>query len=221
MQNQESLALQLASYKAGFIGRAPAQRVVMMEAATAQLKSSGIESTALKVGDRAPSFSLLDAKGEQVSLNHLLEQGPVVAIFYRGAWCPYCNLELRAWQAQLAELKSLGATLVAISPQTPDNSLSTTEKNALAFQVLSDSDLVAAHGFGIAFTLPPELVDLYSSVGNNLPELNGNGQWTLPVPVTFVIDTSGLIRFAHVEADYRERAEPSDVLAIIRAMGKE
>ncbi len=218
MQTQESLASQLASYKAGFIGRAPAARVAMMEAATAHLKSTGIESIALKVGDHAPKLSLPDAKGEQVSVDRLLEQGPVVAIFYRGGWCPYCNLALRAWQAHLAELKSLGATLVAISPQTPDNALSTAEKNALAFPVLSDSDLAAAHGFGIAFSLPPELVDLYSSVGNNLPELNGNGQWVLPVPATFVIDTSGVIQFAHVEADYRERAEPGEVLAVIRAM---
>jgi len=221
MQIQESLASQLASYKAGFIGRAPAPRVAMMEAATAHLKSSGIESIALKVGDRSPSLSLPDAMGERVHVDRLLEQGPVVAIFYRGGWCPYCNLELRAWQAHLAELNSLGATLVAISPQTPDNSLSTAEKNALAFPVLSDSELAAAHGFGIAFTLPPELVDLYSSVGNNLPELNGNGQWLLPVPATFVIDRSGVIQFAHVEADYRERAEPDDVLAVIRALGQE
>jgi peroxiredoxin len=220
MHTQESLASQLAAYKVGFIGRVPTARVAMMEAATAHLKSTGIESIALKVGDRAPNLSLPDAKGEQVSLNQLLEQGPVVAIFYRGGWCPYCNLELRAWQGHLAELNSLGATLVAISPQTPDNSLSTAEKNALAFPVLSDSDLAAAHGFGIAFTLPPELVDLYSSVGNNLPELNGNGQWVLPVPATFVIDRSGVIQFAHVEADYRERAEPADVLAVIRAMGQ-
>ena len=221
MQIQESLASQLASYKAGFIGRAPAPRVAMMEAATAHLKSTGIESIALKVGDRSPSLSLPDAMGERVHVDRLLEQGPVVAIFYRGGWCPYCNLELRAWQAHLAELNSLGATLVAISPQTPDNSLSTAEKNALAFPVLSDSELAAAHGFGIAFTLPPELVDLYSSVGNNLPELNGNGQWLLPVPATFVIDRSGVIQFAHVEADYRERAEPDDVLAVIRALGQE
>ncbi|MEI7516120.1 MAG: peroxiredoxin-like family protein [Betaproteobacteria bacterium] len=216
MQTKESLASQLAIYKAGFIGRAPVPRVAMMEAATAQLKSSGIESLALKVGDRAPSLSMRDAMGERVNVDRLLEQGPVVAIFYRGGWCPYCNLALRAWQARLAELNSLGATLVAISPQTPDNSLSTREKNELAFPVLSDSDFAAAHGFGIAFTLPHELVDLYSSVGNNLPELNGNGQWVLPVPATFVIDKSGVIQFAHVEADYRERAEPSDVLTAIR-----
>ncbi len=219
MQIPESLASQLATYKAGFIGRAPAARVAMMEAATAHLKSTGIESTALQKGDSAPILSLPDAKGERVSLTQLLEQGPVVAIFYRGGWCPYCNLELRAWQAQLAELSSLGATLVAISPQTPDNSLSTAEKNDLAFPVLSDSDMLAAHGFGIAFTLPPELVELYRSVGNNLPELNGNGKWVLPVPATFVIDQSGVIQFSHVETDYRERAEPVDVLAAIRAMG--
>ena len=219
MQTQESLSSQLASYKAGFIGRAPASRVAIMESATANLKSTGIESTGLKVGDRAPSFSLPDATGELISVDQLLEKGPVVAIFYRGGWCPYCNLELRAWQAHLAELTNLEATLVAISPQTPDNSLSTAEKNALAFPVLSDSGLAAAHGFGIAFSLPPELVDLYSSVGHNLPELNGNGQWVLPVPATFVIDTSEVIRFAHVEADYRERADLDDVLTVVRAIG--
>ena len=221
MQTQESLVSQLATYKADFIGRAPAARVAMKEAVTAHLKSTGIESLALTVGDRASNLILPNARGEQVSLKQLLEQGPVVAIFYRGGWCPYCNLALRAWQTHLAELKILGATLLAISPQTPDNSLSTPEKNELAFAMLSDSDLVAAHGFGIAFTLPLELVDMYSSVRNNLPELNGNGQWVLPMPATFVIDESGLIQFAHVEADYRECAEPGDVLAVMRAMGKE
>jgi peroxiredoxin len=221
MRTQESLFAQLAAYKAGFISRVPGARLSMMEGATAKLRRSGIEASAKKVGDRAPSLSLPDAKGELASLDLLLEKGPVVAIFYRGGWCPYCNLELRAWQAHLSELESLGATLVAISPQTPDNSLSTAEKNELAFPVLSDSELVAADGFGIAFTLPPELVELYSAVGNNLPELNGNGQWVLPIPATFVIDSSGFIRFAHVEADYRERAEPADVMAAVRAIGND
>lgn len=218
MQTQETLSAQLAAYKAGFISRVPAARVLMMEGATADLKGSGIEATAKKVGDRAPSLCLPDAKGELVSVDHLLKKGPVVAVFYRGGWCPYCNLELHAWQAHLAELNSLGATLVAISPQTPDNSLSTAEKNGLAFPVLSDSEMVAASGFGIDFALSPELVDLYSSVGNNLPELNGNGKWVLPIPASFVIDPSGIIQFAHVEADYRERAEPADVIAAVRTI---
>jgi peroxiredoxin len=218
MQTQESLSTQLAAYKAGFISRVPAARVAMMEGATANLKSAGIEASAKKVGDRAPSLSLLDARGELVRLDRLLEKGPVVAIFYRGGWCPYCNLELRAWQAHLSELASLGATLVAISPQTPDNSLSTVEKNALAFPVLSDSELVAANAFGIAFTLPSELADLYRSVGNDLPAINGNGKWTLPIPATFVIHPNGVIQFAHVEADYRERAEPAEVMTAVRAI---
>ena len=146
-------------------------------------------------------------------------RGPLVLIFYRGGWCPYCNLELRAWQQQLAELRRLGAQLVAVSPQTPDNSLSTAEKNALAFPVLSDSALQAVTAFGVAFEMPPELIELYSRVGNNLPVLNGNGRWVLPVPATYVIDRDGRIVFAHVEADYRERAEPRDVLAAIADSG--
>lgn len=218
MQTQETLTSQLAAYKAGFISRVPAARVAMMEDATAKLKSTGIESSAKQVGERAPSLNLPNAKGETVSLEQLWTKGPVVAIFYRGGWCPYCNLELRAWQQHLAELAALGATLVAISPQTPDNSLSTAEKNELGYPVLSDSALVAANAFGVAFTLPPDLVELYRSVGNNLPELNGNGLWVLPVPATFVIDQGGVIRFAHVEADYRNRAEPQEVMEVVRSL---
>ena len=217
MQTQESLASQLAAYKAGFIGRAPAARVAMMEGATAQLKKSGIETNAKKVGDRLPYLSLPDAQGKLLSIDRLLDAGPVVIVFYRGGWCPYCNLALRAWQSQLEELKQLGASLVAISAQTPDNSLTTAEKNELAYPVLSDSELTAARAFQIAFTLPDELADLYGKVGNNLPVLNGNGQWVLPVPATFVIDQQGIIQYAHVEADYRERAEPAEVMTAVRA----
>jgi len=218
MQNQESLSAQLAEYKAGFISRAPAERLAMMEGAISDLKISGIESSAKKVGDRISGLSLPDASGKIVSVDQLIVSGPVIAIFYRGGWCPYCNLELRAWQSHLDELKKLGATLVAISPQTPDNSLSTKEKNEIAFTVLSDSDLVATNLFGIAFTLSPELVELYGKIGNNLPEVNGNGKWILPIPATFVMDQGGVIQYAHVEADYRDRAEPSDVLDAVKAI---
>ena len=218
MQTQKSLSSELAAFKAGFAGRVPPATVAMMEGATAKLKGTGIESSAKRAGDGAPSVSLPNAKGDMVSLESLWKNGPVVAIFYRGGWCPYCKLELRAWQKHLAELTNLGATLVAISPQTPDNSLSMAEKHELAFPVLSDSAMDAAGGFGIAFTLPPELVDLYGSVGNNLPELNGNGQWVLPIPATFVIDRSGVIQFAHVEADYRNRAEPAEVMDLVRSL---
>lgn len=213
-----SLAAQLADYQAGFKARVAPQRVALMEDATAALRATGIEGRALKVGDSVPALVLPDASGRAFDLRAAWQRGPLVIVFYRGGWCPYCNLELRAWQQRLDALEAQGATLVAISPQTPDNSLSTAEKNALAFPVLSDSELDAAHAFGIGFTLPPELVNLYASVGNDLPVLNGNGQWVLPIPATYVVDRDGVICFAHVDADYRQRAEPDDVTAAVAAL---
>lgn len=218
MEQIISLAEQLAAFKARFKQRATPERVALMEAATANLRDSGIEARALQVGAAVPDLTLPDALNQAVRLSDLWRRGPLVLIFYRGGWCPYCNLELRAWQAQLPALKHMGAQLVAVSPQTPDNSLSTAEKNDLAFPVLSDSALQAANAFGVAFEMPPELVELYSRVGNDLPVLNGNGRWVLPVPATYVIDRDGSVVFAHVEADYRERAEPTDVMqAVARA----
>jgi peroxiredoxin len=215
MDTHIKLADQLAEFKAGFLQRAAPERVALMESATAQLKADGIESNALQVGDKVPELSLPDALGKSVSLSSLWQNGPLVVIFYRGGWCPYCNLELKAWQMRLPELKALGATLVAISPQTQDNSLSTAQKNELAFAVLSDSHLQAVEAFRIGFELTPELVELYKKGGNDLPTLNGNGSWVLPVPATYVIDRHGKVAFAHIEADYRERAEPQDVLAAV------
>lgn len=215
MEQITSLAKQLTALKTDFTQRAARDRVAMMDAATADLRATGIQTRALQAGATAPDLTLPDALNNPFGLSALWQRGPLVLIFYRGGWCPYCNLELRAWQQQLAALKHMGAQLVAVSPQTPDNSLSTAEKNELAFPVLSDSALQAATAFGVAFEMPPELIALYSSVGNDLPVLNGNGRWVLPVPAAYVIDQDGRIAYAHVESDYRERAEPADVLAAV------
>ncbi len=212
MTAMTTLAQQLAEYKAGFLQRATPERVATMAGATAELKATGIESRALQVGDAAPDVTLPDALGRPVRLAELWQRGPLVLIFYRGGWCPYCNLELRAWQQHRDALAAIGASVVAISPQTPDNSLSTAEKNELAYPVLSDSALSAANGFGVAFEMPQPLLDLYRAGGNDLPVQNGNGRWALPLPATYVIGRDGRIAFAHIEADYRERAEPTDVL---------
>jgi peroxiredoxin len=218
MSTTPTLASQLADYKAGFAQRVAPERVAMMETATAELRASGIEQRALHAGDAAPAGLVLpDALGRPVGLAGLWHRGPLVLLFYRGGWCPYCSLELRAWQRRLPELERLGASLVAVSPQTPDHSLTTAEKNELAFPVLSDSSLAASDAFGITFTLAPELVELYGRVGNDLPVLNGNGRWALPLPATYVIDRDGRIVYAHVEADYRERAEPDAVLRAVQA----
>lgn len=210
-----TLKSQLAEYQAGFKQRAAPERVAMMEAATAQLRASGIEDKALTLGVPVPNVSLTDALGNPVDLKNLHGGKPTVIIFYRGGWCPYCNLELREWQRLLPELQSVGAQLIAISPQLPDNSLNTSQKNELAYPVLSDSSLAAANAFGIAFELPPELVELYSKAGNDLPTLNGNGQWVLPIPATFVFDAAGNLVFQHVESDYRQRAEPAQVIELL------
>jgi peroxiredoxin len=190
----------------------------MLAEADEVFDATGIAARAVRAGDSAPDVTLPDASGSPVRLADLWQRGPLVIVFYRGGWCTYCNLQLRAWQQQSAELDRLGATLVAISPQTPDNSMSTAEANALAFTVLSDSALDAANGFGLAYTLHPDLVDYYGSVGTDIPVLNGNGQWVLPVPATYVVDSAGRIRFALIEEDVRRRAEPRDVLAAIEAL---
>lgn len=210
-----TLTQQLADQKAEFIQRADPDRVAIVESATVDLRATGIEAGALQVGDLAPDLTLPDAMGRPVRLADLWRQGPLVLVFYRGGWCPYCNLELRAWQQHVDALTAHGARLVAVSPQTPDNSLSTAEKHALVYPVLSDSDLAAAHAFGIAFQMPQSLIDMYSKIGNDLPVVNGNGQWVLPLPATYVISSHGRIAFAHIEADYRERAEPTDVVAAV------
>jgi peroxiredoxin len=210
-----TLQTQLAEFQAGFKQRATPERVATMETATANLRATGIEQSALPLGGSLPDVALTDVHGQPVRLKAMQGNRPLVVIFYRGGWCPYCNLELREWQRLLPELQATGAQLVAISPQLPDSSLSTAEKNELAYPVLSDSPLSAAHAFGLAFQMPPELVDLYRSVGHDLPTRNGNGQWVLPVPATFAFDSQGTVIYRHVEADYRLRAEPQAVLDLL------
>jgi len=173
----------------------------------------------LSVGDKAPDFELPDATGRQVRLTELLRDGPVVLVFYRGEWCPYCNLTLRTWQERLGDLTSAGGRLVAISPQRPSNALSITEKHELAFPVLSDETQDVIRAFKLHFDLPPTLKDLYGNAwGLDLTEQNADGSWSLPVPGTFVIDQERRLRFAFVSADYRVRAEPDDVVAALRSL---
>jgi peroxiredoxin len=208
------LADELAKLKATSQARAAPERILLVERAIARLKDeSGIEGRALKEGQLAPDVALPDVGGRRIRLRDMWRNGPLVVVFYRGAWCPYCSLQLRAWQGQLDALRRFGASLVAISPQPPDHSMTITEQNGLAFTVLSDSALEAAEAFKIEFTLPPELIDLYGRLGNELPVLNGNGRWALPMTATYLIDTRGQIVYSHVNADYRERAEPAAVLS--------
>jgi peroxiredoxin len=207
----------LDEIKAKFAAANAASLVGAYERGIEELRAEGLERDALKAGELAPGFTLPDATGKPVSLSERLRDGPLVLKFYRGGWCPYCNLELRAYQQALALLRSLGAQLLAVSPEAPDNSLSTIEKNSLAFPVLSDAGGSVAAAYRLAFRLSDELKEIYRSRGRDLAQWN-DGDWTLPVPGTFVIDRSRRIALAHVDADYRSRLDPSAVIAALREL---
>lgn len=173
----------------------------------------------LAVGDHAPSFELPDHLGQPVSLERLLAEGPVVVTFYRGAWCPFCNLQLRALEAALPAIHAAGATLVAISPQAPDHSTGLVEQHALTFPVLSDLDQAVTEAYGVRFDLTGTLEHLQVDVFQNDPAAqNADGRRSLPVASTFIVDPSGTVRFASVEADWRIRVEPEDVVAILQSL---
>jgi peroxiredoxin len=140
-----------------------------------------------------------------------------VIAFYRGGWCPYCNLELRALQQALASIQGTGATLVAISPETPDNSLTTQEKNELEFQVLSDRDNQVAREFGLVFRLPASLLPIYEDFGIDLIAHNGNNHFELPIPATYVVRQDGTVKYAFANVDYTKRAEPSEIVNALQA----
>jgi len=185
------------------------------------LVASGLSASALREGDVAPDFALPDTHGHVLALKTLLDRGPVVISFYRGGWCPFCNLELRGLQRVLPEIVQVGASLVAISPQLPDNSLSTEEKNQLTFPVLSDVGNIVAKRFGIVFTLPTALVHANKAMGRDLVEINGEaGAVQLPMPATFVLDKSGVISLAFVEEDWSKRLDPDIIIDTLRGLGK-
>ena len=173
---------------------------------------------ALAVGERAADFELPNAHGRRIRLSDQIERGPVVLTFYRGAWCPFCNLQLRGLQQALPEIEALRASLLAISPQLPDGSRALIDKNGLTFEVLSDLNSAIASAYGITFTLPPTDQALFLEVGNDLRKANGNGRWVLPAPATFVIATDGTIHHARVDADYTSRIMAGEILSALQTI---
>jgi peroxiredoxin len=212
------LEQQLAAFRAEFARAAPAGRPALYEAKIEELRASFAIEKAVEIGDLAPDFMLPGASGNSVSLADLLRQGPVVVTFYRGGWCPYCNIQLRAYEAILPQIMGLGASLVAISPQIPDGSLSTAETNVLTFDVLSDVGNRVAQSFGLVYALPEELRAAMRSNNKALPGLNGDDSWELPVPATYVIAADGRVALAYIEVDYRKRLEPDAILSALKRL---
>jgi peroxiredoxin len=212
-----SLKAELDAVWSDLAGAAPDEVLAALSRANLDLAASGATDGALKAGDRAPDFDLANIDGRQVRLSTLLARGPVVVSFYRGGWCPFCARELKALQAVSSNIQALGASLVAISPETLTESISTAEANALDFLILSDVGGHTAQGFGIAFDLAPALRPIYASLGHALPDRNGVASWRLPMPATFIIGRDGLVVFAHIDSDYRNRLEPDE---IVRALSR-
>jgi peroxiredoxin len=211
-----SLKEQLDEYRAGWYQRVPAERQAIMQRHIDGLRSGAILRSMLKTGDRAPAIVLPNATGETFDVGMLLAKGPVIVTFYRGGWCPYCNLELKAYQDILPQIAAAGASLVAISPEKPDDTLSTAEKNALTFEVLSDVGQKVGRAFGLVYEFSDELKSAYRGFNLDIPARNGApDEWALPVAATYVIDRDGSIVYAYTDADYRDRADPRDVLNVL------
>ena len=200
-----------------FLASAP-EEAKQLDMDTEEVVARGVGKDALAAGDTIPDFILTDQLGREISSEDLRSKSPLVIKFYRGSWCPYCSLELHALQRYLPKIEELGASLIAISPQLPDESMSTAEKYDLSFTVLSDVGNVIARQFGLVFKLSEKIRPVYSNFGIDLPRFNGTDTFELPVPATFIINQQGRIQAEHVSADYKQRMEPEDILAALREL---
>lgn len=217
IETTHTLSQKLEGHKQHFLKVADQRKIDVFEEGIQDVVKSGIEDSALQIGADSLNFTLNNAQGNPVELSALLKQGPVVLTWYRGGWCPYCNITLRALQQILPEINSLGASLLALTPELPDNSLTTQEKNELSFEVLTDTDNHVARQYGLVFKLSPETAKYYKAAFD-LEVYNGNNTDELPLAATYVIDTEGKIRHAFLDADYRRRAEPAEVLDALRSL---
>ena len=186
----------------------------IMTAASEQL-ANDLPNPGLKAGNKAPNFSLKNAFGESIELNQELAKGPIVLIFYRGAWCPYCNLHLYALKNNLAEFEKYGAQVIAITPQSPDKSAEQVKKDGFPFQVLSDTTSSVMKAYKLYFELPSDLMRIYKEHGLDIEEFNGEGRNGLPTPGAFIIDKNGIIRTMQAEVDYKSRMAPEAIIAAL------
>lgn len=183
----------------------------------ASVTESGVLENALNVGGKASNFTLNNALGKSVSLYDELKNGPVVLNWYRGGWCPYCNITLHYLQEKLPEIQKAGATLIALTPELPDNSLSTSEKNELEFTVLSDVGNVVGKEYGVVYTLTDDVASIYEA-GFGLSGVNGDDSKELPLAATYVIDANAVVQYAFLDEDYRKRAEVSEIVAALHKL---
>ncbi|MGN8200060.1 peroxiredoxin-like family protein [Salinisphaera sp. RV14] len=213
-----SLTSSLAAMRIKFAKTLPAKASAVTNAHFEHLRAQAMDGIK-KIGDRAPTFELRDGTGQMVSSAALLSNGPLVVSFTRGSWCPYCTEEVKALNAAYEQFRALGAELVVISPQTQERAAKQTQAMGLKFSVLSDEKNATAKAFGLAYQLPDDLKDVYQHVFKiDLSRVNAGAEWTLPIPARLVIDRQSVIRDIKADPDYRYRPEPSDTVAVLRAL---
>ena len=207
---------QSAQLKAAAVEHLPAEVLDVFNQSIEDFLDQGIPTDSIKAGDVLEPFTLDDATGTTVSLDQIVESGPAVIVFYRGGWCPYCNLALRTYQQELLpQLAAFGARLIAISPQPPDESLSTVERAALEFTVLSDPGSRLADRLGIAFEQADDVLAAQRTLGLDLTKVNAEGAVRLPRPTVLVVDQDRIVRYVDVQPDYTARTEVADIVAAL------
>lgn len=211
----ESLRERIAAWSAEHAAEFPEEVRELFAHKTEEVVRSGILEASLAEGESAPSFSLRDSGGNTVSLENALERGPVILSFYRGTWCPFCNLEFLSLLETMPKFRELDASLFAISPQVADRR---EDPGVSGFFDLSDPGNRVAREFGLVYPLGREIIGVYEKFGIRLDHLNGEQSGEVPIPATFVIAPDLMIRYAHADADITERAEPNAVLNILSLM---
>lgn len=214
---KNSLQSKLDQITNSFNSQAPEAAKNMLAQAVIHVSQQQITRRAKQRGEAAPLFQLPNAVGKTISLQNELKKGVVVLVWYRGGWCPYCNTMLHELQLYLPVIKAAGANLLAISPEMPDHSLSTSEKHQLQFEVLSDHDNTVAKSYGITYQLDSATAEAY---GKTLAQHNGNNKAELPLAAVYIIDQQGVIRYTFLDADFRRRAEPYDIVATVQNLAK-
>ncbi|KAJ5537728.1 hypothetical protein N7513_005673 [Penicillium frequentans] len=207
-----ALTAELSTTYNQFLETAPKEVSQVITEAVGNFKSTYDPAKAIQPGTAFPKFQLSDATGQKVTLDDLLGKGAILVSFYRGEWCPFCNLELRALQSHLDEFHKKGVTLVAISPELPDQSLSTSEKLSLKFPVLSDVDNKLAKQLGLLFPQPKAMRTVFDKFSVDWKQRYGNDDLEVPVPATFLVDKKGIVRYSFVNPEYQHRLDPETAL---------